>query len=36
MIQKQPGVTDQKWEVFFENKKVFDGELKTDKMIKLK
>lgn len=36
MIQKQPGVTDQKWEVFFENKKVFDGNLKTDKLIKLR
>ncbi len=36
LIQKQPGVTDQKWKVEFNNKSLFDGVLETDKEIKAK
>ena len=34
LIQKQPGVTNQKWTVKFGNKKVFDGILDKDKEVK--
>lgn len=36
LIQKQPGVTDQKWKVEFNNKSLFEGALETDKEIKVK
>ncbi|MFH0979601.1 MAG: DUF4012 domain-containing protein [Candidatus Roizmanbacteria bacterium] len=36
LIQKQPGVTGQKWTVKIENKKVFEGVLEKDKEIKVK
>lgn len=34
LIQKQPGISDQKWFVKVDNKKLFDGILKTDIKIK--
>ncbi|PJC32986.1 hypothetical protein CO008_01795 [Candidatus Roizmanbacteria bacterium CG_4_8_14_3_um_filter_36_12] len=36
LIQKQPGVTGQKWTVKIDNKKVFEGILEKDKEIKVK
>ncbi len=36
LIQKQPGVENQKWKVEFNNKSLFDGVLETDKEIKVK
>jgi len=36
LIQKQPGVTNQEWTVKVNNRKVFDGVLKTDQEIKVK
>lgn len=36
LIQKQPGVVNQKWIVKINNKKVFNGILKTDQEIKIK
>ncbi len=36
LIQKQPGVENQKWKVEFNNKSLFDGLLETDKEIKVK
>ncbi|HEX7542935.1 MAG TPA: DUF4012 domain-containing protein, partial [Patescibacteria group bacterium] len=36
LIQKQPGVENQKWKVDFNNKSLFDGVLETDKEIKAK
>ncbi|GIW64958.1 MAG: hypothetical protein KatS3mg092_0891 [Patescibacteria group bacterium] len=36
MIQKQAGVDNQKWQITVNNKKIFEGILDTDKVIKLK
>jgi len=36
MIQKQPGVENQKWLIEVNGKKFFDGILETDKEIKVK
>lgn len=36
LIQKQPGVENQKWKVEFNDKSLFDGVLGTDKEIKVK
>jgi len=36
LIQKQPGVENQKWKVEFNNRSLFDGVLETDKEIKVK
>ena len=36
LIQKQPGVENQKWKVEFNNRSLFDGVLETDKEIRVK
>jgi len=36
LVQKQPGVENQKWKVEFDNQSLFDGVLETDKEIKVK
>jgi hypothetical protein len=36
LVQKQPGVTNQKWLIKVDGKKVFDDYLKTDKLLKAK
>ncbi len=36
LIQKQPGVKNQKWKMEFNSKSLFDGVLETDKEIKVK
>ncbi|GAB4219073.1 MAG: hypothetical protein Fur009_3360 [Candidatus Microgenomates bacterium] len=36
MIQKQPGVEEQKWQIETDGKKVFDGNLDSDQVIKVK